>query len=118
MALNAHDESRIREYLLGHLSHQEQVHLEERLIVDDELIEELEISKGELIEEYCAGELTEKERQWFESNYLASLEGRERYSMAVALSYLSSRTPRPRPSWFKRLLKFLTLKSKNSSSIP
>ena len=94
MALSAHDQSRIREYLLGHLSHEEQVHLEERLIVDDDLSQELEISKAELIEEYCAGELTEKEQQWFESNYLASREGRQRYTLAVALRYLSSRTSR------------------------
>jgi len=90
MALSAHDQSRIREYLLGHLSHEEQEHLEERLIVDDDLSEELEISQGELIEEYRAGELTEKERQWFESNYLASREGRERYILALALGRVST----------------------------
>ena len=97
MAVNAHDQSSIRDYLLGRLSHKEQEHLEERLIVDDDLSEELEISKGELIEEYCAGELTEKERRWFERNYLASFEGRQRYSFTVALSYLS-RIPKPRRS--------------------
>lgn len=94
MALYAHDHSSIREYLLGHLSHKEQEHLEERLIVDGDLSEELEISKGELIEEYCAGELTEKDRHWFESNYLASLEGRRRYILAVAINYVSNRTLR------------------------
>ena len=108
MALSAHDQSRIREYLLGHLSREEQEHLEERLIVDDDLFEELEVSKGELIEEYCASELTEKERQWFESHYLASQEGRQRYSLAIALSYLTSRTLQPRAGWFARLRNFLT----------
>jgi hypothetical protein len=109
MALSAHDQSSIREYLLGHLSNEEQEHLEERLIVDDDLCEELEISKGEIIEEYRAGELPEKDRQWFESNYLRSREGRERYSLAVAISCLNSRTPQLRPSWFARLRNFLTL---------
>jgi hypothetical protein len=90
MALSAHDQSRIREYLLGHLSHEEQDHLEEQLLVDGDLSEELEISKRELIEEYCAGELTKRERQWFESNYLASREGRLQYILTVAISYLSS----------------------------
>jgi hypothetical protein len=94
MALSAHDQGRIREYLLGHLSREEQEHLEERLIVDNDLFEELEISEGELIEEYRAGELAEKERQWFESNYLASLEGRLQYILAVAINYLSNRTLR------------------------
>jgi hypothetical protein len=55
MALSTHDQTKIREYLLGHLNDQEQEQIEERLIVDDDLFQELEISKGELIEEYCAG---------------------------------------------------------------
>jgi hypothetical protein len=109
MALSAHDQSSIREYLLGHLSNEEQEHLEERLIVDDDLCEELEISKGEIIEEYRAGELPEKDRQWLESNYLRSREGRERYSLAVAISCLNNRTAQPRDTWFVRLRNFLTL---------
>src|ERR1041385_1136067 len=109
MALNTHDQTRIREYLLGHLNDKEQEQLEERLIVDDELSEELEISKGELVEEYCAGELAGKERQWFERNYLASLEGRQEYALAVAIDLLKQKTQQPRASWFERLRSFLTV---------
>jgi hypothetical protein len=109
MALSTHDQSRIREYLLGHLNDEELGQLEERLIVDDDLSEELEISKGELIEEYCAGELTAKERKWFERHYLASREGRQQYALAVGITCLSRKTPQPGPGWLERLRSFLTL---------
>ena len=111
MALNTNDQSRIREYLLGNLNNDEQEQLEERLIVDEDLWQELEISKGELIEEYRAGELREKERGWFEANYLASFEGRQRHALAVAISCLNRTSPQPRPNWFERLRNFLTLHS-------
>jgi hypothetical protein len=98
MALSNHDEARIREYLLGHLSEEEQEKIEERLMVDDDLFEELEISKGELIEEYCAGELDEKEHQWFGGHYLATPEGKRRYTFTSALSCLEPPGPSPGPS--------------------
>ena len=79
MALNNHDQARIREYLLGRLSDEEEEKIEERLMVDDDLFEELEISKGELIEEYSAGELNQTDRKSFEDGYLASPEGRKRW---------------------------------------
>ena len=71
MALSDHDQTRIREYLLGNLTEEEQQKIEERLMVEDDLFEELEISKGELIEEYRSGELPRREHSWFEQNYLA-----------------------------------------------
>ena len=57
MALNDQDQARIRDYLLGHLSDEEQEKIETRLMTEDDLFEELEISKTELVEEYRAGEL-------------------------------------------------------------
>jgi hypothetical protein len=97
MALSDHDQSNIREYLLGKLSDEEQQTIDERLMLDDELFQELEISKGELIEEYSAGELDQKENQWFESHYLASTEGSERRLFAVALDNLEHRQRAPKP---------------------
>jgi hypothetical protein len=109
MALTTHDQSRIRSYLLGHLNEEEQEQIEERLIVDDDLSEELEISKGELVEEYYAGELADKERQWFERNYLASPEGRQRYALAVAIDCVKRTNPQSSPGLVERLRSFLTL---------
>src|SRR5215813_9604219 len=109
MALSNHDQSNIREYLLGKLSDEEQHAIEERLMVDDELFEELEISKGELIDEYSAGELDQKEQEWFGSHYLASDEGSERRLFAAALDTISRRQPTPEPvGLFDRIRAFLT----------
>ena len=104
MALTNHDQAKIRQYLLGHLSDEEQQKLEERLMLEDDLFEELEISKGELVEEYCAGELPEKEHHWFALHYLASPEGRQRHTFTVALNCLKRPIPAPkRRPWFERL---------------
>lgn len=88
MALNDQDQASIRNYLLGNLSDDEQEKIEERLMVEDELFEELEISKGELIEEHRAGELTQKEQQWFARHFLASPEGIQREAFAAAIECL------------------------------
>ncbi len=107
MALTNHDQARIRQYLLGHLSDEEQQQIEERLMTEDDLFEELEISKGELIDEYCAGELNQNEHQWFERHYLASSEGRQRYTFTVALNCLKRPVPAPqRPGFLERLASF------------
>ena len=68
MALNNHDQAQIREYLLGKLTEAEQEKIEERLMLEDEFFDEFEVSKDELVEEYCAGELGQAERKWFEEH--------------------------------------------------
>jgi len=78
MALNDHDQARIREYLLDKLSDDEREKIEERLMVEDALFEELEILKGELVEEYREGELTGSDRESFEDGFLSSQDGRQR----------------------------------------
>ena len=113
MALNDHDEARIRDYLLGHLSAEEQEEIEERLMIDDDLFDELEVSKDELVEEYCAGELSHSDQEWFEQHYLASNEGRRSHAAAVALSALKCESvdpPTPAPqklTWFELIWDFM-----------
>jgi hypothetical protein len=107
MELNHHDQERIRDYLLGHLSNEEQQKIEERLMVEDDLFEEFEISKGELIEKYRAGELKQQETNWFESHYLASPEGRQRLTFAVALNCLKHPTQPKQITWFQRFRSFI-----------
>lgn len=104
MALSNNDQARVREYLLGNLSDQDQEKLEERLMTEDDLFEELEISKGELIEEYRTGGLTEAEHRWFERNYLATVEGKERYTFVAALDCVERPAPLPAPGFFERLV--------------
>ncbi len=98
MALNNHDQERIRRYLLGQLDDEEQQKIEDRLMLENDLFEELEISKDEIIGEYYAGELTAKERDWLEQNFLSSPEGKSRRRFALALKqskakHLKSVTP-------------------------
>src|SRR4051794_29764281 len=96
MALSNHDQAQLRAYLLGKLSDDEQQKIEERLMVEDELFDEFEVSKDELIEEYHAGDLAQNERRWFEENFLATSEGRDRHAFTLAMECLQ-RKPDPLP---------------------
>ncbi len=98
MALSQNDQAHIREYLLGKLSDDEQQKIEERLMVEDELFDEFEVSKDELIEEYCAGDLAQNERQWFEENFLSTPEGRDRHAFALAMDCLHRQRLDPLPA--------------------
>lgn len=111
MVLNNHNQAEVRDYLLGHLNDAEQEKMEERLMLDEQLFEELEISKGELIEEYRAGELNQKERDWFERNYLSSDEGKQKYTFILALEQLKAPQPIPQPGWSERLQAFFRTSS-------
>ena len=104
MALSTNDQAAIRDYLLGQLPDHEQQKIEERLMLEDDLFQEFEVSTNELVEEYCAGELSPKERQWFESHFLASNDGKERHRLALALAGLEQPVaPTPQPlTWFER----------------
>ena len=106
MAFSTNDQGLIKEYLLGRLDEDEQQKIEERLMVEDDFFEEFEASKGELVEQYCAGEFSKSERDWLESHYLASEEGRQQYTLAVAL-HSKKRPPKPvAPTWFERITFF------------
>ena len=113
MAPSTKDQDIIRGYLLGHLDDEEEQKIEERLMLEDDFFDEFEVSKGELVEQYRAGEFSKKEREWLESHYLASTEGRQRYMLAVALESQNHSRPvelsPPAPTlvqrvalWFKR----------------
>lgn len=116
MALNNHDPGQIREYLLGKLDDQEQQKIEERLMVEDELFDEFEISKDEVIQEYFSGDLSQNERQWLENHYLTSKEGRERHAFLLAMECLDRPAPAPvpvqpverRPGFFESIRAFFT----------
>lgn len=94
MALNNNvDQESIRRYLLGPLTASEQQKIEERLMTDDDFFEELEISKDEVLEDYCAGDLPATEREWLEQHLLASPEGKFRRRFALALDQLAVSDP-------------------------
>ena len=76
-------------------------------MVDDELFEELEISKSEIIEEYSAGELGQKERKWLEHNFLATGEGQRSHAFAAAIGSISPRQLTPKSPSFLDGLRLL-----------
>lgn len=115
MAISEYDQDRIRQYLLGKLPDDEQEKIEQRLMVENDLFEELEVSTGELIEEYRAGELSQEERQSF-ACFLSTPEGRLRQSFAVAIERLEEAGPQPQPgSWIER---FKSLIQKPQWAVP
>jgi hypothetical protein len=106
MALNEQDQARIKDYLLGKLSEDEREKIEERLMVEDALFEELEILKGELVEDYREGVLTRTERRSFENGFLSSPEGRQKQVFAAAIHTLEQRR-QPQPvGLFGRIFAF------------
>lgn len=82
MALSENDHDMTRRYLLGQLTDDEEKMLEERLLSEDELFQEVELTKDELAQEYASGELSTKERKWLQENFLASPEGKQRHDFA------------------------------------
>jgi hypothetical protein len=107
MALSNHDEAKIRDYLLGRLSDDEQETIEDRLLLEDALFDELEISKGELVEAYRSGQLNQVEKQWFEEHFLATPEGRQKYTFALAFDCVKRPNPAPHsPTLFQRISDF------------
>src|SRR6185436_14348463 len=85
MAQDHVDQAGIRQYLLGTLTPDLQQKLEERLLIEPEFLEQLEIEEDELIEEYLADGLSTNERDRFEHHFLATSEHQQHLSFAVAL---------------------------------
>ena len=94
MALSEHDHDITRRYLLGQLTDDEEQKLEERLLSEDDLYREVELTKDELAQEYASGELTSKERKWLQENFLASPEGKQKQEFAKTFDqYVSNHRP-------------------------
>lgn len=98
MVLGEHDHDITRRYLLGQLTDDEQQTIEARLLSEDDLFHELELTKDELAQEYAGGQLTEKERKWLQENFLASPEGKQRHEFAKTFDqYVKNhRAPSPK----------------------
>lgn len=122
MAFSNKDLKTIREYLLGQLGDHEQRLLEERLLIEDELAESLDIVEDELIHEYVAEQLNRTEYECFKQNFLATPERRQKYRLARALRrYMATSTQAaistttanrswwPRPLFVSRVVLFASV---------
>ena len=64
----------MQSYLLGTLEEDRRTQFEERILAEPGIYEELLIAEDELIDQYVAGDLSELERQRFESHFLITAE--------------------------------------------
>ncbi len=107
------DQNAVRQYLLRQLSDDENRTIEQRLLAEDDLFEELEIAEDELIDEYLAGKLSEKELKIFEQNFLVAPPGKRKRRFAEAVKrQMSTSTPEgpvTKRGWFSQLVKWLQL---------
>jgi hypothetical protein len=86
MATDLNNEKLISRYLLGELSEEQQVEIEDRAFVDKEYLASITAVENDLIDEYVRHELSEADRRKFESRFLASAERRKRVEFAKALT--------------------------------
>lgn len=80
------DEGFIVRYLLGDLSEQEQVEVENRAFSDADYLQNILAVEADLIDEYARGGLYQDERRQFETRFLASSERRQKVDFAKALA--------------------------------
>ena len=84
--VETHENAEIRKYLLGDIqAENERRKIEERLMLDDDYFEEIEIQEDELIQDYVDDQLGTDERQRFEKHFLISEERWNKVKFARAL---------------------------------
>ncbi len=79
------DDALLRRYLLGELAPDEEMKVEERLISDDDYIEQLGVVEDELIDSYARDDLKAQEREKFKKHFLVTPERRSKLHLAQSL---------------------------------
>ena len=108
MNLKDDEERLIKRYLLGDLSEEEKLRVEERFFTNRDFYEQILAVENELKYDYGQGHLSGQERQLFESRFLKSPEGQRRAEMSgVLLKEIAEATPlvdrAASAGWFNRL---------------
>lgn len=80
------DEKLLVKYLLGYLSEDEQVEIEDRAFVDKTYLAQLEAAEVDLIDAYINGDLRADERRAFEGRFLTSPQRRRKVQFARDLA--------------------------------
>lgn len=65
------DDNRLKRFLLGNVTSEEEAQLEDRLFDDSDFVRQLAVVEEELIDDYLCGRLTDDERIRFESHFMA-----------------------------------------------
>ena len=100
------DELLLARYLLGNLTEEEQVQVEDRAFADGDYMGALNAVEADLIDDYVSGELTQPDRRAFESRFLTSPQRRSKVEFAQALARVTaeaepvaSRVPQRPTTW-------------------
>ncbi len=80
------NEELIARYLLGDLSEEEQIRLEDLAFSDRDVLQEILAVESDLIDEYARGELSDSQRRQFEGRFLTSAERRQKVEFARAFA--------------------------------
>jgi hypothetical protein len=107
-------EQKIVRYLLGELSEDEQVEIEDRAFADQTVLQEILAVEQDLIDDYVSGDIRGESLRDFETHFLASEERRKKVAFAKSLATVvneSAPAQAPREvvsSWSTRLAAFFT----------
>jgi hypothetical protein len=97
----------LRKYLLHDLGETEQEHIELRLLSDKEFTRCLAVTQDDLIDDYVAGRLSDREIEMFKQHYVTTPERLQRLNFGIAFDrYVSERIPVHRSDTFDRLFAF------------
>lgn len=88
MAADLKSETLIARYLLGELTEEQQIEIEDRAFSDREFMASVTAVENDLIDEYVRGEMSETDRRRFESRFLISESRRKRVEFARTLVHL------------------------------
>jgi hypothetical protein len=104
------DELLLVKYLLGYLTEEEQVRVEDRAFADRDCMSALDAAEADLIDAYVSGDLAQADRRAFERRFLTSPQRRNKVEFAQALARvtaeaapLASRVPEPGTTWLSWL---------------
>jgi hypothetical protein len=89
-------DSLIRRFLLGKLESEELDRIDQRLLVDEDFLAEVDAAEDELIDDYLREKLTATENELFERNFLITDERREHleFTRGFHKALLGSSTPK------------------------
>ncbi|MFN2532920.1 MAG: hypothetical protein ABR555_16650 [Pyrinomonadaceae bacterium] len=88
MQSNSIEQNELRAHLLNKLSSEQSEELEQRLLIEKELLDEWLIAEDQLIDDYLAQRLNEQDRERFESHFLAADERQRKLRFSAALRKL------------------------------
>ena len=84
------DEMLLIKYLLGKLTEQEQILVEDRAFADRNYLDALEAAETDLIDAYAHNELSQTDRRVFEWRFLTSTQRRSKVEFARALASIGA----------------------------